>query len=144
MSVELFRDRFALRSKSYQNLLWSLSKTEPFLDRVSMDDEGRESIEACFSRFETTVELLLNQISKSIELHETWINDWTLRDRLHLMEKLWLIQNTEAMITLREVRNKLAHSYVDDQFFEILALVHSYSNILKEVFGAIEIYLQKA
>lgn len=139
--IVLFRDRFAVFEKAYKHLQWSLQKTSGYLEIAPSSEEDRESVEACFSRFETVVELLLNQISKSVELYETWITEGTLRDRLLLMEKLWLIQDVEQILWLREVRNKLAHSYIDEQYMQVLLVVHEFSDTISDFYDILHTYI---
>jgi len=91
-----------------------------------------EPLDAFNSRFERLVEIILQKLSKTIELEETWINEWTLRDRLNLLEKKWYIQSVDLWLEMRWVRNKLAHEYIEDAIEDLYyIIVKDYNNEIK-------------
>ena len=84
-----------------------------------------EPLDAFNSRFERLVDIILQKLSKTIELEETWINEWTLRDRLNLLEKKWYIRNVDLWLEMRWARNKLAHEYIEDAIEDLYYLILS-------------------
>ena len=96
-----------------------------------------EPLDAFNSRFERLVEIILQKLSKTIELEETWINEWTLRDRLNLLEKKWYIQSVDLWLEMRWVRNKLAHEYIED------AIEDLYYIIVKDYNDEIKYFIEK-
>jgi len=88
-----------------------------------------EPLDAFNSRFERLVDIILQKLSKTIELEETWINEWTLRDRLNLLEKKWYIKSVDLWLEMRGARNKLAHEYIEDAIEDLYyMIVNDYNN----------------
>ena len=82
-----------------------------------------EPLDAFNSRFERLVDIILQKLSKTIELEETWINEWTLRDRLNLLEKKWYIRDVDLWLEMRWARNKLAHEYIEDAIEDLYYMI---------------------
>lgn len=82
-----------------------------------------EPLDAFNSRFERLIDIVLQKLSKTIELEETWINEWTLRDRLNLLEKKWYIRNVDLWLEMRWARNKLAHEYIEDAIEDLYHII---------------------
>jgi len=104
----------------YQSSLKHLEKLDISKLKTALE---LEPLDAFNSRFERLVEIILQKLSKTIELEETWINEWTLRDRLNLLEKKWYIKNVDLWLEMRWIRNKLAHEYIEDSIEDLYYLI---------------------
>ena len=96
-----------------------------------------EPLDAFNSRFERFIDIVLQKLSKTIEIEETWINEWTLRDRLNLLEKKSYIRDVDLWLEMRWARNKLAHEYIED------AIEDLYYIIIKEYNNEIIYFINK-
>ncbi len=98
-----------------------------------------EPLDAFNSRFERLIEIILQKLSKTIELEETWINEGTLRDRLNLLEKKWYIRNVDLWLEMRWIRNKLAHEYIEDSIIDLYyIIIKDYDDEIKYFFSNIQ------
>ncbi len=94
--------------------------------------EDLEVLDAFFSRFERLIELILSKFSKTVEIKEFWISEWTLRDRLSLMEKKWYIRDLDLWFDMRWVRNKIAHEYVNNWLKDMyIFIINNYDEEIK-------------
>lgn len=119
------------------------------IDRYTVFDSGKELepdalefYDALAFRFEKCVEITLS-FFKTLELNLYGKSSETLRDRLLIMQKLNLINNPEAWIEARLLRNKIAHTYESDDLTELYNEIHEMSSILFHAISALEDYLNK-
>ncbi len=117
---EIYYNKVLKAYELYNDSLNHLSKIDVKNLKTSLE---LEPLDAFNSRFERLVELILSKYTKSIELIETWINEWTLRDRLNLLEKIWLISNVDLWLEMRWLRNKIAHDYIEDAIFDLYFII---------------------
>lgn len=104
----------------YESSLEHLAKLDVSKLKTALE---LEPLDAFNSRFERLIDLILQKLSKTIEIEETWINEWTLRDRLNLLEKKWYIRNVDLWLEMRWARNKLAHEYIEDAIEDLYHLI---------------------
>ena len=117
---EIYYNKVLKAYELYNDSLNHLSKIDVKNLKTSLE---LEPLDAFNSRFERLVELILSKYTKSIELIETWINEWTLRDRLNLLEKIWLISNVDLWLEMRWLRNKIALDYIEDAIFDLYFII---------------------
>ena len=79
----------------------------------SIHDDKLETIEALTSRFARAADILTQRVGKSI-VALTREEAPTVIDRVHLLEKIDVIESAETLITIRDIRNEIEHEYTEE------------------------------
>ena len=138
---QLYFDKVRKASDLYLASVLHLSKVN--IETLTTPDD-LEKLDAFISRFERLIEIILSKLTKTIELIENWINEWTLRDRLNLLEKLWLISTIDLWLEMRGVRNKMAHDYLENTIFEFYYIIlKKYHNEILYFFKSLDWYKER-
>lgn len=141
MSKELVINDLQKLYKAFELYIKSIEKISKYKD---LKDYDLEVLDAFFIRFERIVELILSKLSKSIEIYETWTSDFTLRDRLNLFEKLWLISSTEKWLDMRSLRNKIVHDYIENLASDLIFIIQNhYDDEIKNTLKILREYESK-
>ena len=124
--------------KAMVALSYSYDKCCAIGKKDEYDLEEQESFEALTARFARTSDILTQKVIKSmfILLHEN-IN--TIIDAARFLEKLGIIENADDLLNIREIRNQIAHEYVEpdikELFFDVLRYVPELKKIIKSVWA---------
>lgn len=98
--------------KALGHLEYSLAKVQALpTDAALLQEDALETWESFAVRFARVVDLFLMRYLRGRLLHEDPGFSGTLRDSLNQGEKLGLIDDARAWLTLRELRNISAHEY---------------------------------
>jgi uncharacterized protein YutE (UPF0331/DUF86 family) len=117
-------------------LVYSFDKCSDIGEKEEYDLEEQESFEALTSRFARTSDILTQKVFKTlfILLQE---NIKTIIDAANFLEKLEVIEEANDLLNIREIRNQIAHEYVDSDikalFFDVLRYVPEMKKIIKNV-----------
>jgi hypothetical protein len=131
MQSELILREFNDLKKAVYLLESSIRKFKPYRVRKIYTPVELEYYDSLAFRFEKAVELFLH-FFKGLELYQSGKVSDTLRDRLLLMQKLKIIDNTDFWIEARLLRNKVAHDYLPEQLKDIYREIFKKSkNMLK-------------
>lgn len=125
-------------SKALALLRDSFSKYQPFDLYKIYSPSDLESYDALALRFEKVVELFINQLFRSLEIHYFGLASSTIRDRLLALQKVEFIDDINTWMDMRIIRNKIAHDYLPDQIKRIYEDILIYSKIIFETFQKIE------
>jgi uncharacterized protein with HEPN domain len=131
-----FVENFMLLEKSMTALAYSYEKCDDIGEKEKYDLEEQESFEALTSRFARTSDILTQKVLKTlfILLQE---NIKTIIDAANFLEKLEVIEKADDLLNIREIRNQIAHEYVDSDikalFFDVLRYVPEIKKIIKNV-----------
>jgi hypothetical protein len=114
-------------SKALDRLFYSYQKVKSLpLSIEAFDDETLETWESFSARFARASDIFLSQYLRiSILLTDKGFQG-TMRDFLDMGEKLGLIDDAEAWMAIRELRNISAHEYTEED------LVVVFERLLKE------------
>ena len=129
-------ENFMLLEKSMTALAYSYEKCDDIGEKEEYDLEEQESFEALTSRFARTSDILTQKVLKTlfILLQE---NIKTIIDAANFLEKLEVIEKADDLLNIREIRNQIAHEYVDSDikalFFDVLRYVPEMKKIIKNV-----------
>jgi hypothetical protein len=127
-------ENFELLEKSMTALDYSYVKCAAIGEKEIYDLEEQESFEALTSRFARTSDILTQKVFKTlfILLQE---NIKTIIDAANFLEKLEVIEKADDLLNIREIRNQIAHEYVEsdirDLFFDVLRYVPEMKKIIK-------------
>lgn len=117
--MDLLAQNFEKLEKSFRVMQDSLKRLPRLEATLLNDSRAMEPYDALASRFERFVEIALNKYFRSVELHHFAKASETLRDRLHVMEKLGLVSSAELWMEMRDFRNRIAHDYLPEQLTAI-------------------------
>ena len=131
-----FDEHLALLHKSVIALDYSYDKCSAIGEKEEFDLEQQESFEALTSRFARTSDILTQKVFKTlfILLQE---NTKTIIDAANLLEKLAVLESADDLLNIRELRNQIAHEYVEPDvkplFFDVLLNVPKIRKIISNV-----------
>jgi hypothetical protein len=126
----------AALEKSLVALVYSYDKCNAIGEKEEYDLEQQESFEALTSRFARTSDILTQKVFKSlfILLQEDMK---TFIDMANFLEKLEIVDNADDLLNIREIRNQIAHEYVEPDvkslFMDVLHFVPQLKNIINNV-----------
>jgi uncharacterized protein YutE (UPF0331/DUF86 family) len=127
---------FAALEKSLIALEYSYDKCNAIGEKGDYDLEQQESFEALTSRFARTSDILIQKVFKSIfillqEDMKTFI------DMANFLERLEIVDKADDLLNIREIRNQIAHEYVEPDvkslFRDVLHFVPQLKNIINNV-----------
>lgn len=107
-----------LLARALQSFKKSVVKCQsiPLNEPLSFEDE--ESFDSLTSKFARISDVFTQKVLKSVVLLLRE-DAPTFVDRMNLCDKLLLIPSAETLITIRDLRNLIAHEYSEDQLLEI-------------------------
>lgn len=135
LSVQL-EENLEFLEKSIDALNYSYEKCNRIGAKDHYDLEEQEAYEALASRFARTSDILTQKVLKTFFLlmqEEIKSNI----DGANFLEKIGVIENADELLDIRELRNQIAHEYVEVEmaslFSEILTHVPKLRLIIKNV-----------
>ena len=128
---------------------YALSKLKQFmpLDTKSyknLNDEQIEALDQFLFRFSKLQDAIGQRLfSGVLEILEEPVKETSFLDRLNRLEQLNVIESKEQWLSLRNMRNKLAHEYEDDLqgMSEVLNLVYASYDVLAAIFVRVKNYI---
>ena len=111
-----------------------------FKQQISFETE--ECLDALSSKFSRLSDIYTQKVIKTLifVLRE---DAPTFLDRMNLCEKLGIIPSAEEMIAIRDLRNTIAHEYLNENLVEIYLEIIRLSDILLVAIAATEKFLIK-
>ncbi len=138
---ELFCENLHAYRKSILWLRKSYERCE-HIDMQLLSEEDIEKLETFAARFSRSIDILLNKLLRSLDMVE--LEDTSRRlDTVIRAEKRGFVQTYEELIELKNLRNELAHEYIEEIFLEKVQLVRQASQKLFAVTQAIEEYIAR-
>lgn len=136
-----------LHQKRIAYALCKLKKLMPLTPTqyVALTDEQVEALDQFLFRFSKLQDAIGQRLFSGIlELLEEPVKEISFLDRLNRLEQLKIIESKERWLTLRNLRNKLAHEYEDDTvgMTEALNLIYVSYEELSDVFLRVKTYTQ--
>lgn len=127
---------------SLKLLEYSLAKYKPFDPTVFYSYEDLEYYDSLSFRYEKAIEAVFSYF-KTLEIFLFAETSETLRKRLQKMEKLGLIENLEAYMEAKLLRNKVVHAYLPEKLQEIYESIEKFGKILLKDFEKIRKFNQE-
>jgi len=127
---ELLKQNWELLMRSLDSLKLSVEKVSNIGQKKAYTFEELESFDSLTSKFARTSDIFLQKILRTIWalLHETQM---PLIDVLNKAEKLSLIESSDQLIEIRDIRNQIAHEYLPEAIQELVPEVIELSNHLE-------------
>lgn len=135
-------ENLTLLEKSMKALAYSYEKCNAIGGKEEYDLEEQESFEALTSRFARTSDILTQKVLKTlfILLQE---NIRTMIDAANFLEKLKVVETADDLLNIREIRNQIAHEYVEADLRELFLDVLQYVPELKLIIENVKAYTDK-
>jgi uncharacterized protein with HEPN domain len=132
----------ALLDKSVVALRYSYKKCSAIKQEQEYDLEQQESFEALTSRFARTSDILTQKVFKTlfILLQE---NTKTFIDAANFLEKLEIVENADDLLNIREIRNQIAHEYVESNINVLFHDVLRYAPLLEKIIDNVINYINQ-
>ena len=140
--ISQMEEYLALLDKSVIALLYSYKKCNAIKRESEYDLEQQESFEALTSRFARTSDILTQKVFKTlfILLQE---NTKTIIDAANFLEKLEIVEKADDLLNIREIRNQIAHEYVESDLRDLFLDVLRYVPELKKIINNVKAYHHK-
>jgi len=137
----LLKSNLELLRRALPSFTMSLEKCRriDLSDGVSFDKE--ESFDALTSKFARTSDIFTQKVLKSLALMLRE-DAPTFIDRMNLCEKLGILPSAEDMISVRDLRNLIAHEYVAENVLEIYRETLGLSAKLLEAISQAERFIE--
>ena len=127
---------------------YALSKLKRFMplkvaEYKCLNDEQVEALDQFLFRFSKLQDTIGQRLFPGIlELGEEPVKTFTFLDLLNRLEQLNVIDSKEQWLTLRNLRNKLAHEYEDDPggMTDALNFIYTSYPILTNIFSQARAY----
>jgi len=111
-------------AKALAHLAYTYKKILVLPDEYTqLDDEQMETWESFSARFSRVADIFLTRYVRVRVLQEDPGFSGTLRDYLNQAEKIGFIDNAEEWLAIRELRNLIAHEYVEENLSRYLRLL---------------------
>ena len=116
---ELLKQNWELLIRSLDSLKLSVEKVSDIGQKKEYTFEELESFDSLTSKFARTSDIFLQKIIRTIWalLHETQM---PLIDVLNKAEKLRIIESSDQLIEIRDIRNQIAHEYLPEAIQELV------------------------
>ena len=140
--ISQMEEYLALLDKSVVALRYSYKKCSAIKEESAYDLEQQESFEALTSRFARTSDILTQKVFKTlfILLQE---NTKTIIDVANFLEKLEIVENSDDLLNIREIRNQIAHEYVESDIKALFHDVLRYVPLLEKIIDNVKNYYNK-
>ena len=99
-------------------------------DEYDIDEFGK--FETLCSRYSRGIDFLIRKIFRSLDEYE-FENQGTLIDVVNNAHKRSLFDSVDEIRIMKDIRNTIAHEYVEDELIEIFDEVLTYTNNLIEI-----------
>jgi len=138
---ELLEENLKLINHALISFQDSLDKCEKIGTKESYSTEELEKFEVLTARFSRITDIYTQKLLKNLFsiLREDAV---TFIDKANLAEKLGLVESSEQLKAIRDLRNEIAHDYCLFNLNEIFASVLEYSPKLLTYLYGLEKYLK--
>ena len=117
--------------KALKHLKYSLNKIQHLNSLISIDDlENLETWESFTSRFSRLSDIVAKKLIRSLILKGDPSFRGSLIDFLNAAEKLGYISNTNRWWAIRDLRNKEAHEYTDEDLINFFKAIRAEADFL--------------
>ena len=139
---EIFCENLKLFNKSIFWLKRSLQRVKSIENFEKLTEEQLEIIETLMNRYSRAVDILINKVLRSLDYLELEESSRKL-DIVIRAEKRGFVRDYNILIEMKDLRNELAHEYLEERLRDRLEEVMSKSRELVEIADKINRYVQK-
>ena len=139
---EIFCENLKLFNKSIFWLKRSLQRVKSVENFEKLTEEQLEIIETLMNRYSRAIDILINKVLRSLDYLELEESSRKL-DIVIRAEKRGFVRDYNILIEMKDLRNELAHEYLEERLRDRLEEVMSKSRELVEIADEINRYVQK-
>ncbi len=139
---ELLKQNFSLLRKQLNLLEKSYDKCTQIGLKENYNDEEFENFEVLCSRYGRGIDFLIRKVFRTIDMYE-FENQGTLIDIVNNAHKRGLFDDIDKFRMMKDVRNSIAHEYIEENLIEFFDEVLEYSKELMEIMNNTLSYIQK-
>lgn len=138
----LLRENWMLLCQSMDTLNMSVEKALTIDKKAHYSFEEMETFDSLTSKFNRSSDIYSQKVLRTIQelLHEPFV---PFIDMLNKAEKMEVLQSADAMITIRDLRNQVAHEYIPEAIQELVPEVIALSKKLEENISLTKKFLEK-
>ncbi len=142
MKKQILKENINLLQKSIQTLRLSFNKCNKIGIKKEYTFEELESFDSLTSKFARTSDIFTQKALRSVFnlLRE---NSSTFIDMANKAEKLDLITNADDLIEIRDIRNEIAHEYIQEIIQELFKKVLDKTDVLFSCVEMTNVYINK-
>ncbi|MBD3795906.1 MAG: hypothetical protein IE887_10955 [Campylobacterales bacterium] len=109
-------------------------------EQYSIEEFGR--FETLCSRYSRGIDFLIRKIFRTLDEYE-FENQGTLVDVVNNAHKRGLFEKIEELRIMKDVRNTIAHEYIEDELTEVFEEVLKYTGKLITIINTTLVYIEK-
>jgi len=127
---------------------WALESSYNHIKKLNLDElvsyEDLEPVDAYLDRFSRFVDYLFSQLFRTIYMIEnmSWEHPTNRQLALFVVKK-WLVDSLDNLSSLKQLRNKLAHEYIDTDTEFVINQINNFLPLLSKILENVETYYEK-
>ena len=138
---KLIQDRILLKKQlQWLSISYNECKTIGIKEKYSVDEFGR--FETLCSRYSRSIDFLIRKIFRTLDEYE-FENQGTLVDVVNNAHKRGLFEDIEELRIMKDIRNTIAHEYIEDELLGIFEDVLEYTKKLTAIIENTLLYIDK-
>ena len=142
-ATELLRESIEDLKNARKHLEYSFNSIQSVnADPESWDESQLERIEAFTSRFGRSVDLLLNKVLRSLDSVELY-QAGSLLDVALRAEKRGIVDSSDVLRTMKEMRNHISHDYSGHDIVEIFVFCKTQTAQLNKIIAQVLTYAER-
>ena len=143
----IFKENYTFFAKSIERLKVSLQRAS----RISLttiesieelSEEDLETLETLLGRFSRSIDIFINKVLRSLDLLEEEDISRKL-DIIIRAEKRAFVPDYNILIDLKNLRNELAHEYIEEELLNLFKEVKEKAPIILEIKDKLDRYIEK-
>ena len=117
--LELLQTEWKLLDASMDTLILSIHKCREIGIKTEYSFEEQESFDSLTSKFSRASDLLTQKVIRTtwLLLHESFV---PFIDMINICVKMGMLHSTDEMISVRDMRNQIAHEYIPNALIELV------------------------
>lgn len=135
-------DTLVSLERALDSLRYSFAKCSVIDETAEYDIDDQEKFEALTARFARTSDILTQKVFKTLFslVHE---NPKTFIDAANLAEKIEIVETADDILNIRELRNQIAHEYIDDDLKTLFLEVLRYTPAIEKIINKTKRYIKE-
>jgi len=129
-----------LLMKSLLSLTQSIEKCKTIDLNNTLTFENQESFDSLTSKFSRVSDILTQKVLKSIIILYRE-DSKTFLDRANFLEKIGIIQDSNILINIRDLRNEISHEYIEEDLRDLYRRTLEYSGELISLINSIHSHI---
>jgi len=138
---EVLKEQYRLLTKQMSLLEKIYNNCHQIGIKESYSEDEFEKFEVLTSRFARSIDFLVRKVYRTIDMYE-FENQGTLIDIVNNAHKRGLLEDIDELRTIKDIRNSIAHEYIEDNLIEFFDEILDYSPKLLNLLQKSKKYLE--